>query len=325
MSITGYLSEFSLPEVLQFLQTGKKTGLLAVQLLSEPEEPTEHYFLWLYNGRIVSAANRLDNRYLATLLCHQGYVTALMISRLIRRCPPDMSLGIFLCTRGVLDKQQLKALFKTQVVQQVCGLFQLPDGCFQFDPKAPMPKIEMTGLSIPATEVTLPGLRALEKWDSLQEKLPSPQSGLRNLVKGRPNVSINQAEWNVWNAIDGETSLLDMARRLQLPIEDMQRIAFRLMVVGLAEEVPLLLSAGYLQSIEPTPVHKPPQKTLFGLIQPSRPVNSARQSTSQEKAKAGFTTVLSTRNPQPRADSPKVSQNFLSSLMAYLRRRPKSS
>ncbi|MEO1402540.1 MAG: DUF4388 domain-containing protein [Cyanobacteria bacterium J06635_1] len=342
MSITGYLSEFSLPELLQLLQRGQKTGLLAVQLLSEPDEPTEHYFLWLYKGQVVSAANRLDSRCFATLLCRQGYATGLMMSRLIRRCPPDKSLGTFLCEKGVLEKPQLKALFRDQVIQQVCGLFQLPDGCFQFDPRAPLPKVEMTGLSIPAAEITLPGLRALDNWDALQNKLPAPRSGLKNLVKGRPNVSINQAEWNVWKAIDGQTSLLTMSQRLRLPIEDMQKIAFRLIVIGLAAEVPMMVSS--VQSMQPTtpPDNGQSQQPLFGLARPLSRVVQRGSTVRQGKEAPVFVTAISrstetsamhSTEPHPskppqseqHVNSPKVSQSFLSSLMAYLRRLPKSS
>lgn len=335
MSITGYLSEFSLPELLQLLQRGQKTGLLAVQLLSEPDEPTEHYFLWLYQGHIVSATNRLDSRCFATLLCRQGYVTSLMISRLIRRCPPDVSLGTFLCEKGVLEKTQLKDLFRDQVIQQVCGLFQLPDGCFQFDPRTPLPKVEMTGLSIPATEVTLPGLRALENWDALQNKLPTPRSGLRNLVKGRPNVSINQAEWNVWKAIDGQTPLIEMARQLRLPIEDMQKIAFRLIVIGLAAEVPMMMTSLPSLESEQTLASGQTQTTLFGLAQPlgrtphrGRAAQQTRHLPGHSPQRVATAISQSAAKPgqteQP-ANTPKVSQSFLSSLMTYLRRLPKSS
>ncbi|NEP19553.1 MAG: DUF4388 domain-containing protein [Leptolyngbya sp. SIO4C1] len=291
MSMMGYLSEFSLPEVLQVLQAGKKTGLLAVQSLAEIGEPAEYYFIWVHKGRIVSAASRLDGRYLASLLHRHHQVTALMIARLIRRCPPDMPLGMFLCDKGVLHSRQLKALFSRQVIQQVCGLFQLSEGCFQLDPRAPLPKVEMTGLSIPATEVTLPGLRALKDWNALQNKLPSPQSGLQSLVGGQPNIRINQIEWNVWTFTNGKTPLTKIAQQLNLPLETVQKVAFRLIVVGLAEEVPMMIV---------------PAATM-------RPISSAVLADAPLANTNGL------------ASGQKLSQNFLKSLMSYLRQLPKSS
>jgi hypothetical protein len=222
-----------------------------VQSLPDPGETAQYYFIWLNKGRIVSATHRLDGRCFAALLHRRRYVTALMITRLIRRCPPDVPLGMFLRSKGILQAEQLKVLFATQVIQQICGLFQLENGRFMFDAKAPLPKVEMTGLSIPATEVTLPGLRALKNWEALQDKLPNPQSGLKSLVSGQPNIRINQVEWKIWSFTDGKTPLAQMAKQLGLSIEEVQRIAFRLIFIGIAEEVPLVMAPPQVADLEP--------------------------------------------------------------------------
>ncbi|NEQ51703.1 MAG: DUF4388 domain-containing protein [Leptolyngbya sp. SIO3F4] len=243
MSVNGYLSDFSLPEVFQLLQDGKKTGLLSIQgLASAAQKQPNYYFIWLHRGRIVTVANRLDSRGLAALITKRRYLSAAMTERLIRRCPPDEPLGRFLRSQGVLTTKQLQILFASQVMRQVCDLFRAPDGYFIFDPEAPMPKVEMTGLSVMATEVVLPGLRILKDWDALQDKLPHPKSALVSLIRGRPHVRINKSEWNVWRLIDEKITLSQIAGHLSLPIEEIQRIAFRLIFVGLAEEVPKLLS-----------------------------------------------------------------------------------
>lgn len=262
MSVTGYLSDFSLPEVLQFLQDGKKTGLLSIQSLPDFGEAAKYYFLWLNKGRIVSATSRLDGRCFASLLHRRRYVTALMITRLIRRCPPDVPLGSFLRSKDVLQPQQLKMLFAIQVIQQISGLFQLHNGRFRFDNKAPLPKVEMTGLSIPASEVTLPGLRALKDWNALEDKLPQPHSGLRSLGNGKPNVRINQQEWKLWTLTDGETALNQLSTQLGVSIEETQRIAFRLIFVGLAEEVPMLVSVPTVDLIEPAFSQEPEENKV---------------------------------------------------------------
>ena len=275
---------------------GKKSGLLAIQAASPAHSSpltletdlsvangranaadlisNRFCFIWVNQGRVVSATSRLDGRCLASLLRRRRYVSSLTITRLIRRCPPDMPLGLFLRSKGVLQAKQLKLLFALQVIQQVCELFQLTDGRFRFDSKAPLPRVEMTGLSIPATEVTLPGLRALKKWDALEAKLPDAASGLKSLVNGQPNLRINQAEWQVWSLADGSTSLSHIATQLGQPIELIRRIAFRLIFVGLAEEVPVALSrptvdAGipaFSQSAAAEPVSPNFIKNLMGYL-----------------------------------------------------------
>ncbi|MEM1256570.1 MAG: DUF4388 domain-containing protein [Cyanobacteria bacterium P01_H01_bin.21] len=243
MSVNGYLSDSSLPEVFQLLQDGKKTGLLSVQGLTSPEQAQpKYYFIWLHRGRIVAVTNRLDSRGLATLISHRRYLSMAMMERLIRRCPPDEPFGRFLRSQGVLTPKQLQILFAAQVISQICDLFQVLDGYYSFDPDAPLPKIEMTGLSVVATEVILPGLRILKDWTAFKDKLPHPQSSLVSLIRGQPNVRINQAEWSVWRLIDEKIPLGQIATQLSLSIEEVQQIAFRLIFVGLAEEVPRMLS-----------------------------------------------------------------------------------
>lgn len=252
MSVNGYLSDLSIPEVFQLLQDGKKTGLLSIQGLGSPgETQPKYYYIWFHRGRIVTVTARLDSRGLASLISHRRYLSATMTERLIRRCPIDEPLGRFLRSQGVLTNKQLQILFAAQVIRQMCELFQVPDGYFVFDPSAPLPKVEMTGLSVVATEVILPGLRILKNWQGFKDKLPHPQSGLVSLICGQPNIRINQSEWSVWRLMDEKISLSQIAMRLGLSIEEVQRIAFRLIFVGLAEEVPMMLSEPVLDSADP--------------------------------------------------------------------------
>ncbi len=97
----------------------------------------------------------------------------------------------------------------------------------------------MIGTSILATEVTLPGLRNLRSWSALADKLPSATSGLLNTTDVKPQARLTRPEWKVWAFSDGTAPLTEIAQRLELSLEAIQRIAFRLTVAGLAEEVPL--------------------------------------------------------------------------------------
>ena len=88
----------------------------------------------------------------------------------------------------------------------------------------------------------MPPTLILKNWEAFKDKLPHPQSALVSLIRGQPNIRINQSEWAVWRLIDEKIALTQIAARLSLSIEDVQRIAFRLIFVGLAEEVPMMLS-----------------------------------------------------------------------------------
>ena len=254
MAITGCLTDFSLAEIFQFIEKGHKTGLLTLRALSESQARSQGYYIWVCQGRIVAAANRLDHQGLVSLIDQRQWVSDRVFDKVVHWCCPiDEPLGLYLKNQGVLQAEQLKRLFQIQVLQQVCALFQIKDAQFRFDPNVPIPTREMTGLSVPATEATLVGLRVLRKWDALIEKLPDPDAGLVSIIDGKPQYRLDAQEWQVWEYTNGTVALKSMARHLRLPLEKVQQIAFRLITVGLAEELPLVAGSLPTQTVEPLP------------------------------------------------------------------------
>ncbi|OIP69106.1 MAG: hypothetical protein AUK48_15000 [Oscillatoriales cyanobacterium CG2_30_44_21] len=239
MAITGSLSEFSLPEIFQFLDQGQKTGILTIR---DPQDlrtgkPFLRY-IWLHSGRVVAAGDRLDNRGLVQLIEQRGWISDRLRPDIEKLVAENVPLGLNLKSLGLLQPDQLKLLFSVQVLRQVCALFQIETGQFRFEAKTELPKAEMTGLSLPATETTLMGLRSLKDWKALQSKLPEPNSTLFNLITGEPQLRLDNQENQVWRCADGATNLKKIAEKLQIPIAKLQQVAFRLIVVGLVEEVP---------------------------------------------------------------------------------------
>ncbi|MEO0826825.1 MAG: DUF4388 domain-containing protein [Cyanobacteria bacterium J06642_9] len=235
MSIHGHLSEFSLPEILNFLQQHQKTGRLFVQAT---DNVSDHplFFVWLQGGRIVAVANRLDGLGLTSFLQDYGQLKSNIIPQLLRQRPHDISLGAYVQQAQVLPPKQIKTLFKLQVTRQMKRLFRISQARFRFTDNAPMPLLEMTGLSIPAKAMTLPAMRALQNWESLQAKLPDKQSGLKRLVE-TPKLRLTQSESALWQAIEPQQTIAQLSKKLSTPLDTLQKVAFRLIFVGLAAEV----------------------------------------------------------------------------------------
>lgn len=253
MAIMGSITDFSIAEIFQLLEKGHKTGLLTLHSVPSGKVPQVHY-IWVYKGRIVAAANRSDHQGLISLIDRRHWVSERVFDKVVHWCSPlDEPLGKYLKNQGVLQAEQLKGLFQVQVLQQVCALFKLKDAQFKFDPNVVIPTREMTGLSVPATEATLVGLRVLRSWEALEDRLPDPNGGLISLIDGQPIYQLNAQEWQVWEYAKGTVSLKAIAQQLLLPVEKVQQIAFRLIATGLAEEVPLLVDAPATQKIELLP------------------------------------------------------------------------
>jgi hypothetical protein len=240
MAITGSFEDFSLSELLQFLEQGQKTGLLYIKFHLEEDinSETQTYYIWLHQGRVVAASDRLDNKGLTLMIAQRGWISERVISRLVQISPNSLNtpLGLSLKTQGLLQPEQLKQLFNSQILRQICPLFEIKNAVFKFNATLTLPSAEMTGLSMSGTEVILMGLRSLRNWSALAEKLPDPTSSLSSLIAQQPQVRLDAQEWQVWEFVNGHISLKNIANHLRIPVETVQQIAFRLIAIGLVEE-----------------------------------------------------------------------------------------
>lgn len=171
MSIKGSLADFSLPEIFQFIENGHKTGLLTIHPLSKsPAEQSVHY-LWMNQGRIVAAANQLNEQGLIELIDQYSWVSHRVVMKLAQFCPSNKPLGLYLRSQGALQVEQLEHLFQVQIFRQLCALFQLKEAQFQFDQDVSLPMQEMTGLSVQSAvlRVTLQKMMILKQLFDLRK------------------------------------------------------------------------------------------------------------------------------------------------------------
>lgn len=244
MQLTGQLAEFSLPEIFQFTGQFHKSGLLLLQ--PEPDTTSQQakaHYLWFKKGRIIALADNLDNKGLLAMLKQRGWLKPDQINLLQEWSGTDQPLGAYLKAKEVLTDEQLQVLFHAQAIQPICALFKLPASSrFTFDTKTTLPLAEMTGLNLSASEASLLGLRVLRDWTPLTQKLPHPSFGLDKASVGKPRLQLDSQEWQVWEVADGKTSIEAIALRLQLPVETVQQIAFRMKMAGLVDAVALVAS-----------------------------------------------------------------------------------
>jgi hypothetical protein len=154
VSTKGFLSDCSLEEIFLLIEKGHKTGVLRLHVSSAyPESLPLTYYIWVYQGRIVAVANRLDQQGLVSLIAQDQGIKNRLVAKLAQSCPINQPLGSCLKKRLILEAEQVKHLFKVQVLQQVCALFQIKQGQFEFYQNVAIPTREMTGLSVSLTAV----------------------------------------------------------------------------------------------------------------------------------------------------------------------------
>ncbi len=240
MTFAGYLSEYSFAEILNFIRQGDKTGLLSILPDINLElSSTNSYYLWFQHGRIVGLAHKLNGRGLLDKIANLRYLPSVQIEQL--RTQVDnltQPLGLHLKSNELLTAEQLKFLFDSQSIVGVCKLCEISTGQFNFDPHILPAHAEMTGISLPAHEVGLLGLRMLKDWNGLSAKLPNPEHVLQRLSPEQPSFRLDTHELNLWKLADGKTPIKQLASQMKLPIESIRHISFRLIAFDVIHDLP---------------------------------------------------------------------------------------
>ena len=168
MAIKGSLKEASLPDVLQLLSMGKKTGCLAVTHRSN------FGYIYFDKGRIsyASIVNRRD-RIGDTLMKH-GVITAEQVEAAINQQgrERDKRLGTLLVEMGFITQNQLREYVQVQIEEAVYFLFTWNQGSFNFDADV-VPEQQDILVSINPESLLLEGARRVDEWSLVEKKIPS--------------------------------------------------------------------------------------------------------------------------------------------------------
>jgi tetratricopeptide (TPR) repeat protein len=168
MAIKGSLKEASLPDVIQLLFLGRRTGCLALA--------DRHNFGTIYfeEGHIVYAAivNRRDR--LGDILLRSGRITQAQLDEAIAAQEGDRvhKLGEILVQLGVLPRQELESYMRLQIEEAVYYLFTWTSGTFNFEAGV-KPELEDFLVRINPEFLLLEGARRVDEWSLIEKKIPS--------------------------------------------------------------------------------------------------------------------------------------------------------
>jgi Domain of unknown function (DUF4388) len=243
MRLSGRLQEFTLPEIFNILEEGSKSGLLNIRVFNAQIAEFTKYCIWLKGGKIVGLSENPDGQDLINWLSQQSIVSAEQRRQLptIAMALKDVdSLGAYLRTQHWVTPAQVDHIFSTTVVNPIMALFKIKEGFFTFNAENEPPKIALIGLGIAGSNLNLLGLRQLADWEHLQTKLPEVTASIRQSASTKAISSLLPVEQQMLTLADGKIAIKQMAAQLNQPIAAIQQVAFRLIVVGLAVELPMV-------------------------------------------------------------------------------------
>jgi len=168
MAIKGSLKEASLPDVIQLLFLGRRTGCLALA--------DRHNFGTIYfeEGHIIYAAivNRRDR--LGDILVKSGRISPDTLRQAINRQEGDREhkLGEILVELGALKREELEGYMRLQIEEAVYYLFTWTSGTFNFEAGV-RPDQEDFLVRINPEFLLLEGARRVDEWSLIEKKIPS--------------------------------------------------------------------------------------------------------------------------------------------------------
>jgi tetratricopeptide (TPR) repeat protein len=168
MAIKGSLKEASLPDVIQLLFLGRRTGCLALA--------DRHNFGTIYfeEGHIIYAAivNRRDR--LGDILLRSRRITAAQLQSAIDQQEGDREhkLGEILVQLGLLTREELESYIRLQIEEAVYYLFTWISGTFNFEAGV-RPEREDFLVRINPEFLLLEGARRVDEWSLIEKKIPS--------------------------------------------------------------------------------------------------------------------------------------------------------
>ena len=168
MAIKGSLKEASLPDVLQLLALGQKTGCLSIA------DRANFGYIYFDKGRIcyASIVNRRDR--LGDILVKNTKITQDQLDAAIKLQSKqrDKKLGELLVSMGIITQPELERYMRVQIEEAVYFLFTWTQGTFNFETVV-RPEQQDFLVSINPESLLLEGARRVDEWSLIEKKIPS--------------------------------------------------------------------------------------------------------------------------------------------------------
>jgi len=169
VAIQGSIEEAGLPDVLQLLALGRKTGCLVVVDGSEIQGQ-----IFLDVGRVSYAAVSSRPDRLGDMLVKSGRITPQQLEQAVaeQTRASGHQIGRILVEAGRLERAELERFIRLQVEEAVYFLFTWTHGTFSFTSDR-LPPYQSLLVPLDTESLLLEGARRVDEWSLIQKKIPS--------------------------------------------------------------------------------------------------------------------------------------------------------
>lgn len=179
MGLSGNLRTMALPDILQWIAGGRKTGTLHLEKRSIKKR------IIVRDGLIFSSWSNDLRESLGQFLIRERLITEEQLFKALGAQEEQGRLiGSILVSEGVLTEQDLLRALKLKIEETIYDLFLWPEGQFEFR-EGEFPHDVLIHFETPATPVILEGIRRVDEWQRICEVFPHLEITFK--VQGAPH------------------------------------------------------------------------------------------------------------------------------------------
>jgi hypothetical protein len=167
MSLTGNLRTMSLPDILQWIALGRKTGTLHLERRAVRKQ------LAFKAGTIFSSWSNDPRESLGQFLISQNLVTEEQLFRaLLSQEKEGRLIGSILVESGTLSEDDLRRALRLKAEETIYDLFHWLEGAFEFR-EDDLPERVHVHLDLVVQGVILEGIRRVDEWARIRKVFPT--------------------------------------------------------------------------------------------------------------------------------------------------------
>ncbi|HUG54400.1 MAG TPA: DUF4388 domain-containing protein [Vicinamibacteria bacterium] len=179
MALTGNLRTMELPDVLQWISSGRKTGTLHLERRSVEKR------IYFQEGGIYTSWSNDPRESMGQFLIRDRLVTEEELFKAMLRSEEEgRMLGVVLLADGVVGEEEIRRSLKSKAEESIYDLFLWPEGKFEFK-DGEMAASDLIPIELEVTHAIMEGIRRVDEWARIRSVFPTMEVSF-TLPRGVP-------------------------------------------------------------------------------------------------------------------------------------------
>jgi hypothetical protein len=203
--LTGSLKTMSLPDLLQWAGSGRKTGTLSLKY------GTLHKKIYFQDGAIIGSSSNDAREYLGQFMLSEGIITEQQLKDAFDlQAQTKVMLGRILVKKGLVSEGKVSEVLRLKAEETIYSLFLWTDSEFEFIVNE-LPPGDQVLISIRVEDVLMEGLRRFDTSKKIRQVLPHNGVVLRKTGRPLPpDIASKIFPRRIYEQVDDRRTLADI-------------------------------------------------------------------------------------------------------------------